>query len=436
MPSHGSSSASPEARLENHDSQYAAASPLADPPAGILHDRHSVNEKQNQGKRGIPKLEIGLRRARAAIRKAILHREQKREQGDYYDPTRDIYRNAHAFHQSYREMDKRFKIFVYQEGEPPLVHIGPCKDIYSTEGRILDELELGNRFVTLNPEDAHVYFLPFSVTMMVSYIYTPKTYDVTPLQRYLADYIDLVANKYPFWNRSLGADHCMVSCHDWAPLASMGNPLMYNNSIRVLCNANTSEGFNPIKDATLPEMNLKTGVITSLVGGLSALERPIFAFFAGGNHGSVRPILFKHWKEGTDDDIYVRERVPEGSSYHDFLKKSKYCLCPSGYEVASSRIVEAIYSECVPVIISAHYALPFSDVLNWASFSVQVPLSEIPNLKTILQAIPVNKYVQMQRTVKQVQKHFIINQPPKPYDFFHMTLHSIWLRRLNIQISA
>ena len=145
--------------------------------------------------------------------------------------------------------------------------------------------------------------------------------------------------------------------------------------------------------------------------------------------------MFKHWKEGVDDDIHVCERVPKGLYYHDFLKKSRYCLCPSGFEVASPRLVEAIYSECVPVIISQNYILPFSDVLNWTSFSVQVSLSEIPNLKTILQSIPVNKYVQMQKNVKQVQKHFLINQPPKPYDMFHMILHSIWLRRLNIQIS-
>lgn len=178
------------------------------------------------------------------------------------------------------------------------------------------------------------------------------------------------------------------------------------------------------------------GGMTGLLGGTSALERRLLAFFAGGNHGPVRPILFKHWKNGTDDDIQVHSYLPQGLSYLDLMKKSRYCLCPSGYEVASPRIAEAIYSECVPVIISKDYTLPFSDVLNWTSFSVQVPLSEIPNLKTILQSISVNRYVEMQSKLKQVQRHFTINQPPKPYDFFHMVLHSIWLRRLNIQISS
>lgn len=75
------------------------------------------------------------------------------------------------------------------------------------------------------------------------------------------------------------------------------------------------------------------------------------------------------------------------------MKKSKYCICPSGYEVASPRVVEAIYAECVPVLISDHYVPPFSDVLNWDAFSIQVPLREIPNLKKILTAIPEDRYI-------------------------------------------
>lgn len=440
---------------------------LAQPPAALTYNRsvtsealqvnvtstHSRGHAQKQRTRSIPAVERGLRRAREAIRKALLNqgnssstwsrprqtqtsRDKEKKADDYYVPAGGIYRNAHAFYRSYREMEKHFKIFVYPEGEPPLAHDGPCKNIYTTEGRFIHEVELGSRFVTSNPEHAHVHFLPLSITMMVSFIYKPLSHDISPIQRAVRDYIDVISSKYPFWNRSMGADHFMLSCHDWGPLASMANPLLYKNSIRVLCNANTSEGFNPTKDVTLPEMNLQTGLMTGMLGGRSALRRPLLAFFAGGNHGPVRPILFKHWKEKNDDDIKVYEYLPKGISYYEFMKKTKYCLCPSGYEVASPRIVEAIYSECVPVILSEHYVLPFSDVLNWASFSVQIPLSQIPNLKTILQSIPVNKYVQMQKRVKQVQRHFAINQPPKSYDLFHMILHSIWLRRLNIQITS
>ncbi|KAF6171433.1 hypothetical protein GIB67_028089 [Kingdonia uniflora] len=54
------------------------------------------------------------------------------------------------------------------------------------------------------------------------------------------------------------------------------------------------------------------------------------------------------------------------------MNKSKCYICPSGYEVASMIIVKTIYAECVLVLISQDHVLPFSDVLDWDAFSVQV----------------------------------------------------------------
>jgi len=45
---------------------------------------------------------------------------------------------------SYLEIEKLFKIYVYQEGEPPMFHDGPCKSIYSTERRFIHEMERGH----------------------------------------------------------------------------------------------------------------------------------------------------------------------------------------------------------------------------------------------------------------------------------------------------
>ncbi|KAF6144780.1 hypothetical protein GIB67_016854 [Kingdonia uniflora] len=126
--------------------------------------------------------------------------------------------------------------------------------------------------------------------------------------------------------------------------------------------------------------------------------------------------------------------VSEGVSYNEMIKKSKYCLCPSGYEVARPKVVEAIYAECVLVLISDHYVPPFSDILNLKSFSVQIPVKDIANIKRILMRISQIQYLRMHKRVKQVQKHFVVNGPSKRLNVFHMTLHSIWLRRLNIRM--
>ncbi|OVA17894.1 Exostosin-like [Macleaya cordata] len=391
-----------------------------------------VHHKKKEYYSKLQHLETGLARARAAIREASLYGNQTISDPDYV-PVGPLYWNSHAFHRSYLEMEKQFKVFIYEEGDPPLFHSGPCKSIYSMEGNFIHEMEMQRQFRTRDPHKAHVYFLPFSIAMMVRFIYEPNSHDITPIKKAVIDYVDVVGSKYPFWNRSLGADHFMLSCHDWGPLTSTYIPHLYKNSIRALCNANTSEGFRPSKDLSIPEINLKTGDIQSWIGGPSPSQRPMLAFFAGGLHGPIRPILLEHWMN-KDEEIRVYEYLPKGISYNEMMKKSKYCICPSGYEVASPRIVEALYAGCVPVLISDHYVPPFSDVLNWKSFSVEVPVSEIPNLKKILMGISQRHYIKMQRRGLEVRRHFEVNSPPKRFDVFHMILHSIWLRRLNVQI--
>ncbi|XP_068312781.1 probable glycosyltransferase At5g03795 [Pyrus communis] len=381
----------------------------------------------------LDKVEASLGRARSSIRQAALVRNKtSTHQDPDYVPLGPIYRNPNAFHRSYLEMEKVFKIYVYEEGEVPIFHDGPCRSIYSSEGRFIHEMEKGKLYRTKDPHKALVYFLPFSVVNMVQYIYIPETFDRSGMKLAVVDYINLISHKHPFWNRSLGADHFMLSCHDWGPTTTSFVPDLFHNSIRVLCNANTSEGFDPSKDASFPEINLKTSEMPR-IGGQPPSKRSTLAFFAGRLHGHIRYLLLNEWK-GKDQDVQVYDQLPQGVSYENMLKSSKFCLCPSGYEVASPRVVEAIYAECVPVLISDGYVPPFSDVLNWKSFSLQVPVKNISDIKTILTAISSRQYLRMQRRVKQVQRHFLVNGPPKRYDAFHMIVHSIWLRRLNIRI--
>lgn len=68
------------------------------------------------------------------------------------------------------------------------------------------------------------------------------------------NYVESLIAKYPYWNRTLGADHFFVTCHDVGVRATEGLPLLVKNSIRVVCSPSYDVGFIPHKDVALPQV--------------------------------------------------------------------------------------------------------------------------------------------------------------------------------------
>ncbi|KAL6606761.1 hypothetical protein ACP70R_042414 [Stipagrostis hirtigluma subsp. patula] len=148
----------------------------------------------------------------------------------------------------------------------------------------------------------------------------------------------------------------MLSCHDSGPYVS--------------------KGFRPEKDVSAPEIYLYDGDMPRqlLEPAPVAASRTLLTFFAGSRHGHVRDHLLRHWKDRDPDVFPVYEQARRGDAqdeldYYAFMGRARFCLCPSGYEVASPRVVEAIHAECTRVIVSDGFALPFS---------VAVPVADIP----------------------------------------------------------
>ncbi|CAN8324834.1 unnamed protein product [Cochlearia groenlandica] len=398
---------------------------LPDPPPS---PRHALSSSERHA------LSLPPKEALAYAKLEIQRAPEVMNDTDLFAP---VFRNLSVFKRSYELMEIILKVYIYPDGEKPIFHTPHLNGIYASEGWFMKLMESNTQFVTKNPEKAHLFYMPYSVKQLQHAIFVPGSHNIKPLSMFLRDYVNMLSIKYPFWNRTHGSDHFLVACHDWGPYTVNEHPELKQNAIKALCNADLSDGiFVPGKDVSLPETSIRNaGRPLRYIGrGNRVSQRPILAFFAGNLHGRVRPRLLKHWRN-KDDDMKIFGPLPHNvakkMTYVQHMKSSKYCLCPMGYEVNSPRIVEAIYYECVPVVIADNFVLPFSESLDWSAFSVVIPEKEIPRLKEILLEIPMRRYLKMQMNVKMVQRHFLWSSKPRRYDVFHMILHSIWFNLLN-----
>ncbi|ONI02536.1 hypothetical protein PRUPE_6G204800 [Prunus persica] len=162
----------------------------------------------------------------------------------------DIYHSPEVFRLNFAEMEAKFKVYIYPDGDPKTYYQTPRKltGKYASEGYFFQNIR-ESRFRTDDPDQAHLFFIPISCHKMRG---KNTTYDeMTVIVR---DYVESLIFKYPYWNRTLGADHFFVTCHDVGVRATEGFPLLVKNSIRVVCSPSYDVGFIPHKDVALPQV--------------------------------------------------------------------------------------------------------------------------------------------------------------------------------------
>ncbi|KAA8546682.1 hypothetical protein F0562_003087 [Nyssa sinensis] len=293
-----------------------------------------------------------------------------------------VYHSPEIFRLNYAEMENNFKVYIYPDGDPNTYYQTPRKltGKYASEGYFFQNIR-ESRFRTDDPDEAHLFFIPISCHKMRG-----KGTSYESMTIIVQNYVESLISKYPYWNRTLGADHFFVTCHDVGVRATEGVPLLVKNSIRVVCSPSYDVGFIPHKDVALPQV-LQPFALPA--GGNDVENRKTLGFWAGHRNSKIRVILAR---------------------------------------VNSARIADSIHYGCIPVILSNYYDLPFNDILNWRKFSVILKENDVYQLKQILKGIPDAEFVTLHNNLVEVQKHFKWNSPPIRYDAFHMIMYDLWLR--------
>eukprot|EP00249_Psilotum_nudum_P012815 c24003_g1_i2 orf=526-1752(-) len=310
--------------------------------------------------------------------------------------TESVFYSSEIFKLNYREMERKFKVYIYPDGDPNTFYQTPRKltGKYASEGYFFQNIR-ESQFRTDDPDKADLFFIPISCHKMRG---KGTSYEKMALM--VQEYVEGLVKKYPYWNRTLGADHFFVTCHDIGVRSTENVTYLVKNSIRVVCSPSYNVGFIPHKDVALPQV-LQPFALPQ--GGDDVQNRTVLGFWAGHRNSKIRVMLARLWENDTVLSI-SNNRISRAIGelvYQKQFYRTKFCICPGGSQVNSARITDSIHYACVPVILSDYYDLPFNDVLNWHKFSLILRERDVVNLKAILQSVTSEQYLALHDGVRQ-----------------------------------
>ncbi|KAL8515932.1 hypothetical protein ACS0TY_014583 [Phlomoides rotata] len=281
---------------------------------------------------------------------------------------------------------------------------------------------------TEDPYQADFFFLPVYVACNFS---TVNGFPAIGHARTLiAAAIKLVSREFPFWNRSLGADHVIVASHDFGSCfhtledvaIADGVPKLLKNSIILQTfGVKQNHPCQDVKNIVIPPYISPESVRDTLEKSPATGYRDIFAFFRGkmelhpknvsGRFYSKR-VRTEIWRRyGSDRRFYLRRNRFVG--YQSEIVRSTFCLCPLGWAPWSPRLVESVALGCVPVIIADGIRLPFSSAVHWAEISLTVAENAVVELGKILDHVAATNLTSIQKNLwdPSIRKALLFNVP-------------------------
>lgn len=85
--------------------------------------------------------------------------------------------------------------------------------------------------------------------------------------------------------------------------------------------------------------------------------------------------------------------------YPNILEKGLFCIISRSNEhlAGEPNLLEALATNCIPIIISDNYVMPFSEVLDWNLASIQIRESHLHSIMSVVKSISNDKILELQK---------------------------------------
>lgn len=241
---------------------------------------------------------------------------------------------------NYQKMLEAFKIYMYTPPKP-FSFTSPVESLFFSS--------LSNSpFVTQDPEEAHLFFVPLSANLST---------------RTIGRVIRELRMEFPYWNRTLGADHFYVSCQGLGYESDRNLVELKKNSVQISCFPAPEGKFVPHKDITLPPLAFAHS--TQVPANRTVKYRGFVK-----HNGVKESALVNDLRSASD--FFMENQPSDEKTFVDRLANSEFCLFEYGADV--SGIADALRFGCVPVVITGRpiQELPLMDVMRWQEIAVFV----------------------------------------------------------------
>jgi hypothetical protein len=296
--------------------------------------------------------------------------------------------------------ERNLKIFIYpvpDETSVPLPHFDlefSFPHYLYRLHRFQSDDSRYNMLVT-NPEEANAYLID---CRWISHIHSPnRQNNIDPTVSYLLPIVNKVINSYPYFNRTMGADHFFIQTFDNGPFGQMvgvppGDPqktLFYSTMKRLAKTnfignygmdlesfGNNPPGHRPGYDIVIPQP-LPSGSYSQLRKLKIIRHRSFDSYFSGSLWGDRYPLylmaqdaVYSYYFNGTEDYAYTSNTDDGTTSRLMSMAYFSYNSC--GLGCWSRRLYHSMTELTIPIIVGDGIVQAFEKFINWKIFSLKM----------------------------------------------------------------